>query len=175
MQAFQNLVSLDRRCRENAVGLPRVKAVSADWIGLGFQLQSQACLARMGQVTEILPVPTSIRVPGVKPWVLGLANVRGNLMPIIDLNHLTGGEATTRSSDNRVLVLHKDQSHTALLVSEVYGLRRFREEQISAERQLLSLPDWQGIFSGCMQDEQNDWQIVDLHACVDSEAFLKVI
>ena len=37
------------------------------------------------RVYESLPIPRITRVPGTKNFILGLANVRGNLMTVIDL------------------------------------------------------------------------------------------
>ena len=39
----------------------------------------------IGDVNEILFMPTLAPVPGTKPWLLGVANVRGNLVPVVDL------------------------------------------------------------------------------------------
>jgi len=174
MQVFQDLQQLDQRCRLHAVGLPRAQAAAEDWVGIGFLLLGQPCLARMGQVSEILPVPSSIRVPGVRSWVLGLANVRGNLMPVIDLNEMMGAAAVHRGSKNRVLLLQQDQSFVALLVEEVFGLRRFREEHLNAQENLLELKEWNPIRSGCIQEGEKNWQIVDLHRMSGLDVFLQV-
>ena len=54
-------------------------------------------LAKMDDVSEILPPPETIRVPGVTHWVNGLANIRGSLMPILDMNGFLYGQTNQHS------------------------------------------------------------------------------
>jgi hypothetical protein len=63
---FQILESLSARWRENSIGLPLVKEVVEDWIGIGFKINGIPLLAKMDEVSEILPPPQTIRVPGFK-------------------------------------------------------------------------------------------------------------
>ena len=50
-------------------------------------------IAPMGNVVEMLPVPEATPLPGVQPWVAGLANVRGRLLPLFDLEVFFGKKA----------------------------------------------------------------------------------
>ena len=72
-----------------------------------------------------LPVPETIRVPGVTNWVLGLANIRGNLMPILDMNGYLYAKPCKIRKESRILIINKHGVVAGLLVDEVYGLRRF--------------------------------------------------
>ena len=87
---FEILRDLDARCRRNSSGLPVAKAVVDDWIGIGFAINDIPLIAKMDEVSEILPPPETIRVPGVAYWVKGLANIRGSLMPVLDMNSFCG-------------------------------------------------------------------------------------
>ena len=47
------------------------------------------------EAREVLGVPSPLtRVPGAKSWILGLANIRGQLLPIIDLRAFLGSGPT---------------------------------------------------------------------------------
>ena len=77
----------------------------------------------MHEVGEMLPYQEAItRVPGAKSWVFGLANVRGSLLPIIDLQVFLGGKPVVPSKATRILVV---QLTTGLLVPSVQGMRHF--------------------------------------------------
>jgi twitching motility protein PilI len=65
------------------------------------------------------------RVPGAKPWMLGLSNVRGSLLPVIDLQVYLGGKAIVPSKDSRILVLRLRGLVVGLLVPSVQGMRHF--------------------------------------------------
>lgn len=49
-------------------------------------------IAPLEEVKEILNYPDGVtRVPGTQAWLLGMANIRGNLLPLIDLQQFLGG------------------------------------------------------------------------------------
>ena len=91
---FDLLQGLDSRWRKNSSGMPTNQAVVDDWIGIGFRINDILLLAKMDEINEISPIPPTIRVPGVKFWVKGLANIRGSLMPVIDMKAYLFGTAT---------------------------------------------------------------------------------
>ena len=80
----------------------------------------------MNEISEMLPYPDRItRVPGSKPWMLGLANVRSSLLPIIDLQAFLGANAVVPSKATRVLVLQLRGLEVGLVVPSVQGMRHF--------------------------------------------------
>ena len=90
-------------------------------------------IAKMDDVSEILPPPETIRVPGVIQWVKGIANIRGNLMPILDMNGFLYGKETEFNKQTRILIINKLGVVAGLLVDEVYGLRRFKPDELRDE------------------------------------------
>ena len=76
---------------------------------------------------------TLTRVPGAKPWVRGLANVRGHLLPIADLRGFLGGGTTTGERSARVIVANSTEFPVGVVVDEVYGFRRFLQREHVAE------------------------------------------
>lgn len=171
---FQMLELLDTRCRKNSVGLPRVKKVVDDWIGIGFKINGIPLLAKMDEVSEILPPPQTIRVPGVKAWVRGLANIRGSLMPVLDMKDYLFGIATKINKNNRVLVINKSGLVAALLVEEVFGLRRFKQEELKDEVD----PDTGSVkdyLAGTFVDQVSRWNVFSVDKLVKTEQFIKVV
>lgn len=82
---FQLLVDIDQRCRRLAAGLPAQQEAVQSWSGIGFRMGGRFFVAPMGEVGEVLHEPRYTQLPGVKTWVKGVANVRGRLLPIMDL------------------------------------------------------------------------------------------
>ena len=70
----------------------------------------------MGEVAELLEMPTFTHLPSVQPWVLGVANVRGRLLPIFDLAQYFQGNLTGQRKRHRVLVLEYDEYYSGLCV-----------------------------------------------------------
>ncbi len=171
---FEILRSLDSRCRKNSSGLPVAKSVDDDWIGIGFAINDIALLAKMDDVSEILPPPETIRVPGVTHWVKGLANIRGNLMPVLDMNAFLHGKPTKIRKQSRVLIINKLGVVAALLVDEVFGLRRFKPDEHRPESQQRSgqILDY---LAGSFADQVRDWDVFSMEKLARAEQFLRVV
>ena len=171
---YELLKQLDTRCRRNSSGLPVASGIIEDWLGIGFAISDTALLAKMEDVSEILPIPSTIRVPGVKPWVLGLANIRGNLMPVLDMNGYLYGTATKIQKSSRILIINHDGVTAGLLVDEVFGLRRFKPEE-HREGENTEAGTLGEYLSGIFVDQVRHWNVFSVEKLVRTEQFLQVI
>jgi len=123
------LAYLEAQCLRNAHGLPQQEQNEEDWIGIAFRLDGLQLVAPLAEVAEILtPLPLS-KVPRTKSWVCGIANVRGNLMPIMDLQGYLHDRPASMNRRSRILVVNHNGVYSGLVVDAVMGLRHFREEQ----------------------------------------------
>jgi twitching motility protein PilI len=128
---------------------------------LGVQMGSERFLLDLTQVGEIVPVPSITVVPLTQPWYLGLANVRGNLISVIDLARYQLGTETAIGSDSRIITFANNLGfNCGLLVSRVYGLRHAAGMETAGER----LVDAEAI----------EWTPLDLAALVSETRFLHV-
>lgn len=171
---FEILTKLEARFRKNASGLPVAQAVIDDWIGIGFAINDIPLIAKMDDVSEILPPPETIRVPGVAPWVKGLANIRGNLMPVLDMNGYLYGKPTNIRKESRILIINKLGIVGGLLVDEVYGLRRFKPE----EHQKQTREDAGSVgeyLAGTFVDQVRRWNVFSVEKLARAEQFLRVV
>jgi twitching motility protein PilI len=127
---FEVLRELERRTRVAVTGGPGDDVGAEEWVGVGIRLGGERFVVARGEVREVLMVPSSItRVPGAKPWVRGLANVRGHLLPIVDLRVFLGAGIGGSERSVRVLVAQNAEFPVGLVVDEVYGFRRFFERE----------------------------------------------
>lgn len=124
---FAALQDLDRRCRENAAGLPRPEAVPAVWSGVVFRIGDYTLIAPLEEIREVQDVPQDIApVPATKPWVRGIAGSRGTLLTLFDVRAFVFGVPTARHPKNRILVTRQDDLPCGLLVGSVVGMRHFK-------------------------------------------------
>ena len=171
---FEILNKLDRRFRKNSSGLPVAKAVVDDWIGIGFAINDIPLIAKMDDVSEILPPPETKRVPGVAPWVKGLANIRGSLMPVLDMNGYLYGKPTNIRKESRILIINKLGIVAGLLVDEVYGLRRFKPEE--HQKQIKQDAGSVGEYlAGTFVDQVRRWNVFSVEKLARTEQFLRVV
>jgi len=166
------LQDIESRSRSNAAGLPQQEEVKDEWSGVSFKVGDYQLTTPLGQVVEILTPPELSRVPGAKPWVLGIANVRGNLLPIIDLHNFLHGVQTHVKKRSRVLVLNHEGVFSGLLVDEVMGMRRFLAEKRRLTPEDVS-PEIKPYIEHIYQyDDQ--WLVFSMHKLADSPLFLQV-
>lgn len=131
---------LDARCRARAAGLPDDTKPSDSWTAVLFLVHKQPFLTPLEQIAEVLELPRDItRIPGTKPWLIGVANNRGILLPIFHLGAFIDvaqpvlqrmtqepGQDRRREgnrSRERVLVVRQEELPCGLIVSDAIGMR----------------------------------------------------
>jgi twitching motility protein PilI len=120
--AFQALLTLAQRSRAAARGLPAQADIRPHWSGIGFSLMGSYFVAPIGEVSEMLEVPNHTHLPGVQPWVKGVANVRGRLLPLFDLAMFFGDRLGSSRKHRRVLILETETLYSGLIVDQVFGM-----------------------------------------------------
>ena len=134
---------LDARCRQaQAAGSSTAATPPDHWEAVLFRVREQLFLTPLEQIAEVLDLPWEItRVPGTRPWLLGVANNRGTLLPIYDLATLIDGSQIPRHHPRhetgverrrevrrreRVLVVRQGELPCGLAVSDAIGMRHVR-------------------------------------------------
>lgn len=125
---FEYLLGLSEKIKPCQPSLPSKEEIIRSWAGIGFKILGQRMIAPLGEVVEMLPMPAATKLPGVQSWVIGLANVRGRLLPLFDLEEFFGGSLSPNRSKHRVLVLEMGELYAGLVVSEAYGMQYFPED-----------------------------------------------
>lgn len=124
------LAEIEQRSLNPGLGLPEAGMLEPSWDALAYSIGGVRVLSAMNEVSEMLRYPEQIaRVPGVKPWMLGLANIRGNLLPVIDLQAFLGVKPVVPNKTARMLVIQMRGIRAGLLVPSVQGMRHFKEQQ----------------------------------------------
>jgi twitching motility protein PilI len=173
LTAFELLLQIDRRCRLLGAELPSQPAHRDSWSGIGFRLGEHWYVAPMGEVSEVLHEPRHTSLPGVKPWVRGVANLRGRLLPLMDLCGFFGHELSSVRKQRRVLVVDHDEVFAGLLVDEVLGLQHFPKDSLEA----IPLAPLEGPESAFVQGRfagERQWQVFSPFALARSPGFMDV-
>ena len=126
---FEILADYERRSLSHVPGLPEQLDAPGLWRGVGYRIGSHRLASPFDEVVEILPMPDVTPVPGAQPWMLGVANIRGNLLPIVDLKQFLEGERTVLHESQRVLVVRQANGDVAVTIDELFGQRSFVDEQ----------------------------------------------
>jgi twitching motility protein PilI len=167
---FDLLLDLERRTLVGSSGLPTLDQVKEEWVGVGFRIGDSRLIASMSEVKEILEIPEYTMVPGVKSWIVGVANVRGSLLPILDMKSYLLGEEIKKRHKGRVIVIDYKGFNTGLIVEEIYGMRHFREADITADIPEVPENISPYIDRAFKQDEEH-WPVFDFKEMAQDERF----
>ena len=166
------LRNLDVRCRQHALNLPSPIETKEEWLGVGFRMGEKLFVASLVEVAEILYYPSLSKVPGTKPWVCGIANVRGNLLPVLDLRGFLGTPSHLERQ-SRVLVVNHENVYSGLVVDQVLGLKHFLQE--SHQKRIADLDGaYKPYMQGTFENKEGEWNVFSMHKLAESPQFLHV-
>ena len=148
---------------------------------LAVECAGAGLLFPLAQAGEIFPLRSLLKLPHAKPWMTGVAQLRGDLYTVIDMAAFLGLRAPKSSTDpaaldgQLVMMAPQLQVNAALRVDRLAGLRG--EEQMTREADPAEGAGTRPAFAaGRWKDAQGaSWQEIDLGALAADGAFLDVM
>lgn len=162
LRAYQESIASRLAAAEAGAAVPAL---------LGFESAGRRWLIELPAAGEVLPLPPITPVPLTQAWLLGLANVHGELVGVVDFARFCGAAPTPLSATCRLLRIGVRQGvDSALLVGRVFGLKR-TDSLFAAEAALAeaALP-WQADMLADSQGEH--WRRLDVARLIDDPCFL---
>jgi twitching motility protein PilI len=169
--AFAKLLEYERRSRGFAPDAEGSGTPSDEWSGVTFSIGDTRLACNITRISEILPCPQSTPVPGAKPWIVGLANVRGELLTVIDLAHFLSGHRSPVTPRSRLLATSINKAPIGLLIDDVFGQRRFLDSDAEPPELDEDAP-LTTLVSRRHQVGTEVWHELDLDRLLNSADFL---
>ncbi|HEY0801319.1 MAG TPA: chemotaxis protein CheW [Steroidobacteraceae bacterium] len=170
---FELLKELEKRSRTVVAKSAAEADAAQEWVGVAFRMGGETFLVAREETREVLGYPAAVtRIPGAKSWVKGLANVRGALMPMLDLRQFLGSGATTPGRNTRIIVVNHRDVPAGLMVDEVLGFRRFAEPEFNAEAPPTVIR-CDSYLAGAFRRGGEVWPVLSLKSLVESQSFLQ--
>jgi purine-binding chemotaxis protein CheW len=101
-------------------------------------------------VLQVIKLQQLTRLPGAPDHLLGLTNLRGEILPVFDLRALLGLSRVALNDLSRLLVLGDVEAELGVLADEVLELARVRRTELRPPAQglaLANLPYLHGVTS----------------------------
>ena len=97
-----------------------------------FQLGKEFYGLDIMNIQEIIRTPETIEMPDSQYFIIGVANIRGEILPVIDLKRRFNlvDNNTASENDKRVIVLRLKNAKIGLLVDRVDEVFKFYESDI---------------------------------------------
>ena len=167
---FDFLLDLEKRTLKRSSDLPALSQVEGEWIGVGFRIGDSKLIAAMSDVKEILDLPEYTKVPGVKSWIVGVANVRGSLLPIMDMKGYLLGDDIKQRHKGRIIVIDYKGVNTGLVVEEIYGMRHFRKGEATVD--IPEVPESIAPYiDQAFKDDDEHWPVFSFNEMIQDERF----
>lgn len=127
---FEYLLSVDRQCIAQQGGLVQQETDVSFSHGLAFQLGIHQYIIPIVDVSEVLTVKDLTSIPRSPAWLVGISNVRGNLVTLLDIHEIIFGAAMQGKYDNkRMLLVKQETHHYGLIIDSIIGMKSFNAEQ----------------------------------------------
>lgn len=129
------------------------------WSGIAFEMMGQYFVAPLGEISEVIYPPKCTPVPNTRPWMRGVANIRGRLLSVTDLSHYLTGQRSPHSNAQKVLCISHDEHYVGLLVDQVLGIQHFNKTSFfSYPKETIAAP-LQDYCQGYFHQHNQKWQV----------------
>ncbi len=104
---------------------------------LKFKVNGKHYAINVVKVREILQLGETAKVPNANPSIMGLTLVRGEVVTVIDLQHVLEKRGFTDTENKMTLLCEFNQIKVAFCVDEVLGIHRIRWADMNKPDELL--------------------------------------
>ena len=146
---------LKARARTMAQEPPAEEAPEEQIEIIEFNLAYERYAIELSLVREVYPLKELTPLPGTRPFVAGIINIRGQIVSIIDLKKFFDLPEKGLTDLNKVIVLDNGAMTFGLLVDAVYSVHRISQQDIQP-----SLPTLTGIRQQYLKGVTSDRLIV---------------
>lgn len=172
---FQTLQQLAQRVVDSATPLPNRSSSADSWQAIAFEFMNDTFAVPMKDVKEVLPTPGVTRIPGVQKWVKGIANVRGEILALIDLNDFISAGRVSNPTLSRVIAVEIGDLRFGMVVDRVIGMRQVNQAQVqTGEASSSCPPEMKDYVSGAVQLDDQEVNLFDPLKLVKSDTFENV-
>lgn len=103
---------------------------SSQWVS--FYLDDEIYAVNVIQVKEVLKYTSITRVPGAPDYVIGILNIRGTVLTVIDTRARFALARQDPSEHSRIIVVESDDQTIGILVDSVQEVFNLAPDEISA-------------------------------------------
>lgn len=119
-----------------------------------FKLGGQSYGINITSVVEIIRLTKITAIPQAPGFVEGIINLRGKIIPVIDLNKRLGLETTEYTSAARIIVVETGEVVAGLMVNDVDEVIRFPASAVEPPPAMVRGEGTEFIRGIVLRDEQ---------------------
>ncbi|GGG08473.1 chemotaxis protein CheW [Paenibacillus abyssi] len=99
-----------------------------------FGIKNEQYAIRIQDIHEIIKMQDITQIPNVKPYVKGVINLRGKIVPVISLRNLFHFHEEAYTKMTRIVVVHHQEDTVGIIVDRVNKVTTFSDIQPPPDR-----------------------------------------
>jgi len=116
-----------------------------------FKLSQERYAAQVNYIREVFPLKDITPVPCTPSFVLGIMNVRGQVVSVLDIRSFFDLPPQANTEFSKVLIVGKDDIECGILTDEIIGEKRIPVDLIHTDAHLLH-GAWEDCIMGVTPD-----------------------
>lgn len=128
------------------------KATVTQWVT--FRLEDETYGINVMQVQEVLPMTDIAPVPGAPPFVMGIINLRGNVVTVIDTRMRFGLSTRELEEGGRIVVIEAGDQVAGMLVDSVAEVIEVKAAEVDVAPGVGNEESARYIYGVVSRDEQ---------------------
>ncbi len=97
-----------------------------------FRLSSELYAIESKYVKEALPLKDFTSLPGIPAFILGIVNVRGKILSILNLKKFLDLPGNDLSELNKLIIIRNNSMKFGILADEIIGVRSINEDEMQS-------------------------------------------
>lgn len=167
---FDSLAGMADTVRQRSAPVPLANEYVEYWHGAAFEVLGTRCVASMKEARKVVDLTPTISIPGVKPWVRGLANIGGRVLAISDLSSfLSSGKSA--SNGKQALVISGRGIHAGIVIDASFGGVRFPVNHLRDERG--DVEELKPFITGVFSSENGDYAVFSIDQLLNHPDFME--
>ena len=138
-----------------------------------FRLENESYGINVMQVQEVLRYTEIAPVPGAPPYVLGIINLRGNVVTVIDTRSRFGLSNADTTDQTRIVIIEAENQVVGILVDAVAEVVYLRQSEIETTPNVGNEESAKFIQGVCHKNEEL-LILVDLEKLMTDEEWMEL-
>ncbi|MEQ9483061.1 chemotaxis protein CheW [Coleofasciculus sp. F4-SAH-05] len=123
-------------------------------------------------VEEVFPLPELISIPEAPREMIGVVNLRGEMIPVIDFNQSLGLQSSNYRLTDSIIVIRREKTKVGMIVNQVCEVLTIAPDEITTELEPNQTVSENGVIGGLtrhagdiliLSDPENWLSSIDSH------------
>ena len=153
-----------------------------DFVDTQTSLQNQFILLTLEKTSFALPLSSALEIgrrpditalPNLPNWILGISNIRGEIISFINLKAFLGISSTGTKLDRRFLIIHNQDMKVGIIVDKIVGILSLDQINNDLHNSPFREGELANFISGVAISGENLTNILDVDKLLSSARMME--